>query len=632
MSTLTVTTTADQGNGSLRDAIAKANSGDIIQFNKALAGRTITLTSGQLSLTKNLTIDGSAAAGLTISGNNTSRVFMLDKKYQATLKNLTIANGKTLGAGGGIDTRQESTLVLDNVKVNNNTSELGGGIRIGYLAKATIVNSSFTGNNGTLTNKYAGFSAGAISHNESRGQITIENSRFDNNVGSRGGAIYSFSSVTFSVENSVFRNNVAKNGSGGAIFTDGVSSKGYNSGLANDGKIIIRGSRFENNQAKKEGGALFLWGYTSNQGYKQDQAIIEDTVIIGNTVKPDASGYSKGGGLWAKIGLNIRNVTFANNTASQQGGGLWVETQLPTNIANSTFSNNQALGDAGGAMFLKNGLSPVNITNSTTAYNKAGRANGGLWFAGQHNVTLKNSIVAFNTATLDRRQDQVGYQPKDGGGNVEFSTFPKAMRVFNNSIFADPLLGRLTSVNGALIHPLAPGSPAMNAGAIAPPRKTAVLSAQQTNLIDTASLELGTFEPSPIVKQAIAASPSFSQPKGRQLATARQSNPPFNREPDRQLNRELNKAQETVEKDELTSGYQPQSVNLALAQDPLGTQDSLYNYYEQSLGSSEATQRWGYSEGLNFLNGGTHLSSGLPAGLMPSSDSVDGFKAQPALF
>lgn len=509
MSIITVTTTADQGNGSLRGAIATAKSGDTIQFAKGLAGKTIALTSGQLTLTKDLTIDGSGASGLTISGSKKSRVFLLEKKYKATLKNLTIANGKTLGAGGGIDTRHESALVLDSVKVNNNVSELGGGLRVGHLAKATIINSSFVGNDGTLTDKHKGFSGGAIAHNESRGQIIIKGSRFENNVGSIGGAIYSFSSVTFTVEDSVFRKNVAKNGAGGAIFTDGVSSSGYNSGFADDGKIIIRGSRFEENKAKGEGGGLFLWGYTKDRGYKDDRAIIEDSVITGNVVEKDSRGQAKGGGLWAKLGLDIRNVTFANNTAVQQGGGLWVESRLPANIVNSTFSGNQALDDAGGAAFLNNGSAPVNFTNSTIAYNKAGRANGALWFNGGHNVTLKNSIVAFNTAK-DRRQDQVGYQAKDGGGNLEFGTSSQALKVTKNSRVADPLLGSLTSANGDLFHPLKSGSPAINAGVNQGAPKTDLRGIQRDSRVDIGAFEFGTAAPKPVVSQALTAGPSFS--------------------------------------------------------------------------------------------------------------------------
>ncbi|MBE9061267.1 LamG domain-containing protein [cf. Phormidesmis sp. LEGE 11477] len=459
MSIITVTTTADSGNGSLRNAIATAKSGDTIQFSNRLANKTITLRTGQLVLDKDLTIDGGRAPGLTVSGNQSSRVFYLNRKKTAVLRNLTIANGKTMGAGGGIDTRHESTITLDNVKVHNNTSELGGGMRVGHLAKATILNSSFKGNDGTLTGKHKGFSSGAIVHNESRGQLIIKGTSFENNKGFNGGAIYSFSSTTFTVEDSTFLNNVAKNrAGGGAIMTDGVSSKNYNSGLKNDGKIIIKGSRFEGNRAEGLGGALYLWGYGD------DQAIIKDTVIVNNTVDFNRKNQAKGGGLWVKMKLNMDGVTVAGNTAQQQGGGLWLESRQPAAIVNSTFSGNEAVRDAGGAMFLNNSSNPVNITNSTIAYNEAGRANGALWFDRRGQIKLKNSIVAFNTARKDRRQDQVGFRVIDNGGNLEFSLSRKAMRMSSKSLVADPLLQPLERVDGVLIHTLASDSPAIDAG------------------------------------------------------------------------------------------------------------------------------------------------------------------------
>src|ERR1700722_8155151 len=58
LSTLTVTTNADSGPGSLRAEIADASSGDMIRFSKKLSGQTITLTSGELVVNKNLEIDG----------------------------------------------------------------------------------------------------------------------------------------------------------------------------------------------------------------------------------------------------------------------------------------------------------------------------------------------------------------------------------------------------------------------------------------------------------------------------------------------------------------------------------------------------------------------------------------------
>ncbi len=67
VSTLTVTNTNDAGSGSLRQAIIDASSGETIKF--SVTG-TIRLTSGQLTIDKNLTINGPGANLLTISGNN----------------------------------------------------------------------------------------------------------------------------------------------------------------------------------------------------------------------------------------------------------------------------------------------------------------------------------------------------------------------------------------------------------------------------------------------------------------------------------------------------------------------------------------------------------------------------------
>ena len=70
LSTLTVMNNLDSGAGSLRDAIKNANIGDTIVFAPSLDGQTITLTSGELAISKSLDIAGPGAGSLAISGNN----------------------------------------------------------------------------------------------------------------------------------------------------------------------------------------------------------------------------------------------------------------------------------------------------------------------------------------------------------------------------------------------------------------------------------------------------------------------------------------------------------------------------------------------------------------------------------
>lgn len=479
LNTITVTSAADSGRGSLREAIATAAANSTIQFASSLTGKTIVLKTGELAITKNLSIDGSGAANLTISGNKVSRVFNISDRLTVTLNNLTIANGKTLGAGGGVNVRDYSKITVNNCKFNSNAGGIGGGLRIGYGGSGSVTNSSFTGNNGTAAK--SGFSSGAIATNGG-GSLTVRDSQFTDNQGINGGAIYSLLGP-LTVENSQFRNNSAGGDiGGGAIFTDGGNPMGP--GTTVGGNIIIRGSWFEGNRTQGEGGALFLYGYGP------DKILLENSTVVSNTATPDKKGIARGGGLRGNSEMTIRNVTFANNTATKQGGGIWIDSKRPVNIVNSTFSGNKALNDAGGAMFLNTGVVPVNVINSTIANNSAGRACGALWMGGSSNpITLTNSIVANNTAT-DVTQQQVGYQPRNGGGNIEFPSYTRGDGVVKGSRIVDPRLSPLQNINGVLVYPLLSGSPAINTGV----RRANVPTTDQRGYRRDRQIDVGAFE------------------------------------------------------------------------------------------------------------------------------------------
>lgn len=98
-----VSNTDDNGPGSLRQALTQAQTGDVIRFQPALAGLTLTLTSGQLAITKDLTIDASDAPTFTISGNDAWRVFAIGSGRQITIANLHLVKGKGTGFGAGVN-------------------------------------------------------------------------------------------------------------------------------------------------------------------------------------------------------------------------------------------------------------------------------------------------------------------------------------------------------------------------------------------------------------------------------------------------------------------------------------------------------------------------------------------------
>ena len=85
-----VTNPNDSGPGSLRQALADANDGDTINF--AVTG-TIGLTSGELLVSKSITISGPGATNLGVNANAKSRVFHIAPGKTVAISALTITNG-----------------------------------------------------------------------------------------------------------------------------------------------------------------------------------------------------------------------------------------------------------------------------------------------------------------------------------------------------------------------------------------------------------------------------------------------------------------------------------------------------------------------------------------------------------
>ncbi|HXR79977.1 MAG TPA: hypothetical protein VN763_03620, partial [Saprospiraceae bacterium] len=115
-----VLNTNDSGSGSLRDVIAFVDPGCTITFDASLMGSTITLTSGEIEIDKNLTNSGLGnVADLTLSGNSASRIFHVATGKTLSLKNLSLKNSNAAAPFGGAVYVQGS-LTLQNILFQNN--------------------------------------------------------------------------------------------------------------------------------------------------------------------------------------------------------------------------------------------------------------------------------------------------------------------------------------------------------------------------------------------------------------------------------------------------------------------------------------------------------------------------------
>jgi hypothetical protein len=190
----TVTNTDDSGPGSLRQAIADAPSGGMIDFGSLKCPCTIALTSGQLVISKTLKIIGPDRDLLTISGSNTSRILRVISPGNLTLEGVSIANGRATpdgpfgNSGGGLLVLENSRLTLRNVAVRANiapNSSPGGGIFT--LGNISIENTIFEANQSSW--------AGAAIYAHLNGNVTIVRSTFLSNVGNTLGLQWAIATV-----------------------------------------------------------------------------------------------------------------------------------------------------------------------------------------------------------------------------------------------------------------------------------------------------------------------------------------------------------------------------------------------------------------------------------------------------
>jgi hypothetical protein len=301
-STLTVTNTLDSGTGSLRADLTAAHKGDTIVFNipKSDPGYastgvwTITLTSGELDITKNLTITGPGAANLTISGNHASRVFELSSatKPQASLSGMTISNGvgafapgssqQNDGSGGAI--LNQGTLTISNSILSGNSAPHGGAIHNDgtltvtgcILTDNSAGNYGFGGaieNNVTLT-----VSASTLSYNSAYygggifngGTATVNSgTMLSHNSGTHGGGIFNMSGTVarLTIDGCTLSDNSAF--IGGGIFDS-------------SGPVMVSACTLTGNSATVEGGGIYLGGNSATVTIKNSSTITGNTAPAGS--------------------------------------------------------------------------------------------------------------------------------------------------------------------------------------------------------------------------------------------------------------------------------------------------------------------------------------------------------------
>lgn len=338
--TIVVHSTADNGPGSLRQALALAPDGGKIN----ITGRgKITLTSGELIVNKSVSILGPGAANLEVSGNNASRVFHILPGPTVAISGLKITNGTDpdffFGNGGGIYS-DRATLVINSCVISHNS---GGILSAG--SRVELNDSAVTEN-----------SRGGIFNG---GLMSITRSEISRNLGSgiENGAI-------LTVTDSVIRQNQTS-GFGGGIF---------NRRDAANATATITNTVVSDNVASEGGGI-------SNQGAA--------LTLINSTVKNNSA---TGGGGINNYAVGSSTVTIISSTVSNNTGvGIWNYAGAGSAIlavTNSTVSSNSGYGIYTSGV--DDGIALLRLMNSTVSNNGSIPGGGP---SGIQNIIINNGVV-----------------------------------------------------------------------------------------------------------------------------------------------------------------------------------------------------------------------------------------------
>lgn len=287
----------DSSGGTLREAIATANSGDTILFDP---GVTTIALAGSIPLPKGITIDGGGTVTITRGAPAAFAQFGIqpgapDQDY--TFTNITIVGvpggqGSAIFASdGGAPVNAPRDITLSDVTVRDQTAPFGSAFSALDVGGDIFITDSVIENNTATTGD-----GGAVNLDGVQGSITITDT--------------------------VLRGNSATGGSGGAL------------AVLNGPDVVIQGSEFLDNDSSGDGGAIHVANtlnsvsierttFQSNEAQGSGGGIYIDQVDLGRSLTVDSSTFSADStgvfGAALAIGTVIGEVTIVNSTLDEPG-------------------------------------------------------------------------------------------------------------------------------------------------------------------------------------------------------------------------------------------------------------------------------------------------------------------------
>ena len=334
----------------------------------------------------------------------------------AVLTDATLEGNIASTHGGAIRVRYDASLTATRLSATANTAGGRGGGISAYQADVAITDGTFSGNQ-------AGSNGGALHLDQtSTTAVSISADITDNTATTTGGGIHA-DTITIDFTGTLSDNVAGADSDGGGLyaiaadvtlFTADISGNtaGTGAGIYSfyGGSLDLEGVTLDGNTAELEGGGI----YTKNP-----------LTLASSTVSANSAGSNGGGLAILSTGATVTDTAIDGNTSGDAGGGIYANDAdltfagaVPVTGSEAVFgggiavagsgaetidfgggqviSGNTATGEGGG-IFLSNLLS-VTLDGSELSDNQGGVAGGGARLADLAAFSALDVVVHHNTA------------------------------------------------------------------------------------------------------------------------------------------------------------------------------------------------------------------------------------------
>ena len=173
---------------------------------------------------------------------------------------------------------------------------------------------------------------------------------------------------------------------GGGTLTGGNATDGGGIKIEEDSTCIVENVNITGNKASKDGAGIYVWGTLKMTG----------GTISNNEAKDNGGGiYVENTGT-----LDLDGVTISGNTSKNGGGGLKIFLKSDGAIKNCIISGNKSKESDGAGLLLDAKEKTLTITDTTISDNTADDEGGGI-FVEEGRIVMNGGAITNNTANGD---------------------------------------------------------------------------------------------------------------------------------------------------------------------------------------------------------------------------------------